>query len=70
MEVERQRRKSLTKQGASTEAQFFDNDGMDSIRSVSLPSVKPREGVKDVITKNLNLRHEIVGGRRSRRIMP
>ena len=48
----------------------FDNNTKDSIRTVSLPRIKSREGLENVIIKNFNFRDEVVRGWRSRRNMP
>ena len=48
----------------------FENNRRDSIRTVSLPRIKAREGLENVIIKNSNFRDEIVRGWRSRRNMP
>ena len=63
-------RKSLTRQGASSEAQFFENSRRNSIRTVSLPRSKAREGMENVIKKNFDFRDKIVIEWRSRRNMP
>ena len=38
----------------------------DSIRTISLPRIKAREGMENVIIKNFNFRNEVVKGWRSR----
>ena len=48
----------------------FENNRRDSIRTVSLPRIKAREGLENVIIKNSNFRDEVVRGWRSRRNMP
>ena len=52
----------MARPGAITEVQILRNDRRDSIRSVSFPSVKPREGMKNIIVKKFNLRDERVRG--------
>ena len=47
-----------------------ENNRRDSIRIVSHPRITARESLKNVIIKNFNFRDEVVGGWRSRRIMP
>ena len=49
---------------------FFENSTRDSIRTVSLPRIKAREGLENVIIKIFNFRDEVVRGFRSRRNMP
>ncbi len=70
VDVDRQRRKSLTRQGTNTEALFFLNDRRDTIRTVSFARVKAREGIENVIISNLNNRHNIVRGGWRRRDKP
>ena len=41
---------------------IFENNRRDSIRTVSFPRIKAREGLEKVIIKNYNLRDEIVKG--------
>ncbi|ORD92991.1 hypothetical protein ECANGB1_1990 [Enterospora canceri] len=48
----------------------FENNRRDSIRTVSLPRIKTREGLENVMIKNFNFRDEVVRGWRSRRNMP
>ena len=48
----------------------FENNRRDSIRTVSLPRIKAREGLETVIIKNFNFRDEVVRGSRNRRNMP
>ena len=48
----------------------FENNRRDSIRIVSLPRIKTREGLENVMIKNFNLRDEVVRGCRGRKIMP
>ena len=48
----------------------FENNRKDSIRTVSLPRIKTREGLRNVMIKNLNFRDEVVRVWRSRRNMP
>ena len=48
----------------------FENNRRDSIPTVSLPRIKAREGLENVIIKNLNFMDEVVRGWRSRRNMP
>ena len=47
----------------------FENNRRDSIRTVSLPRIKAREGMENVIIKNFNFKDEVVRGWRSRRNM-
>ena len=47
----------------------FENNRRDSIRTVSLPGTKAREGLENVIIKNFNFRDEVVRGWRSKRNM-
>ena len=46
------------------------NNMKDSIWTINLPRIKAREGIKNVIMKNLNFKNEVVRGWRSRRNMP
>ena len=39
-----------------------ENNRRDSIRAKSLPRAKIREGIENVIMKNLNIRHNVVSG--------
>ena len=48
----------------------FEKNKTDSIRTVSLPRIKIREGQENVMKKNFNFRDEVVRGWRSRRNMP
>ena len=48
----------------------FENNRRDSIRTVSLPRINAREGLKNVIIKNFNFRDEVVRGWRIRKNMP
>ena len=48
----------------------FENNRKDSIRTVSLPRIKAKEGLENVIIKNFSYRDEVVRGWRSRRNMP
>ena len=48
----------------------FENNRRDSIRTVSLPRIKAREGLENVIIKNFNFRDEVVRGWRSGRNIP
>ena len=45
----------------------FENNRRDSIWTVSLPKIKAREGMENVIMENLNFRDEVVRGWRSMR---
>ncbi len=51
IDVDRQRQKSLTRQGVCTEA-FFKDNRRHSIRSISLLRVEAREGMENIIMKN------------------
>ena len=56
MEVDKQKRKSLARQGTSTEAQF-----LRTIGGTHTPSeVKASEGMRYIITKDFDIRHEVV----------
>ena len=48
----------------------FENNRRDSIRTVSLPRIKARKGMKNIIMKNFNFRDEVVKECRSRRNIP
>ena len=48
----------------------FENNRRVSILTVSLPRIKIREGLENVMIKNSNFRDEVVRGWRSRRNMP
>ena len=48
----------------------FENNRRDSLQAVSLPRIKARECLENVIIKNLRFRDEVVRGWRSRRNMP
>ena len=48
----------------------FENNRRDSIQTGSLPRIKAREGLENVIIKNFNFRDEVVRGWRSKRNMP
>ena len=48
----------------------FENNRRDSIWTVSLPGIKTREGMENVILKNFYFRDEVVRGWTSRRNMP
>ena len=67
-------RKTQTKDFDQPVSEFgstdFDNNRRDSIRTVSLPRIKAREGLKNVILKNFNFNYEVVRGWRSKRNMP
>ena len=52
------------------ESTVFENNRRDSIQTVSLPRIKAREGMENVIMKNFNFRDAVVRGWRSRRNMP
>ncbi len=41
---------------------FSENNRWDFIRAVSLPRMKARKAKENVVTKNLNRRHNIVRG--------
>ena len=45
----------------------FENNRRDFIRIVSLPRIKAREGMQNVIMKNFNFRDEVVRGWRNKR---
>ena len=49
---------------------IFENSRRYSIPTVSLPRIKAREGLENVIMKNFNFRDKVVRGWRSRRNMP
>lgn len=40
--------------GCELRSTIFENNRKDSFRSASLPKIKSREGMKNIITKNLN----------------
>ena len=67
IEVERQ-----TKEFDQTVSEFgstvFENNRKDSIRTISLPRKKAREGLENVIIKNLSFGDAVVGGRANSRI--
>ena len=50
------RKETQTKECDQTVSEFgstvFENDWRDSVRTVSLPRIKPREGMENVIVKN------------------
>ena len=48
----------------------FHNNRRGSIRTVRLPRIKTRDGMENVIIKNLNSRDEVVREWRNRRNMP
>ena len=48
----------------------FENNRRDSIWTVSLPRIKAREGLENVIVQIIYFRDEVVRGWRSRRNMP
>ena len=48
----------------------FENSRRDSIRTVSLPRIKVREGLENIIIKSFNFRDKLVRVWRSRRNMP
>ena len=48
----------------------FENNRKDSIRTTSLPRIKAKEGLENIIIKNFSLRDEVVRGWRHRRNMP
>ena len=48
----------------------FEKNRRDSIRTVSFPRIKTREGLENVRIKNFNIRDEVVRGWRSRKNMP
>ena len=48
----------------------FENNRRDSIQTISLPRIKAREGMENVIMKNFYYRDEVVRRCRSRRNMP
>ena len=51
-------------------SRVFENNRRDSIQTVSLPRIKAREGLENVIIKNINFRDEVVRGWRSRSNIP
>ena len=61
--------KEFDQAGSELRSTVFENR-RNSIRAVSLLKTKAREGMENVIMKNLNLREEVVRGLRSRRNMP
>ena len=67
-------KETQTKEFDQTVSEFgstvFENNRMDSIRTVNLPRIKTREGMEYVIMKNFNFRDEVVKGWISRRNMP
>ena len=62
--------KEFDQEGSKLRSTVFENSRRDSIRTVSLPRIKIREGLENVIMKNLNFRDEVVKGWRNRRNMP
>ena len=44
---------------------IFENNRRDSIRTVSLPRIKAREGMENFIIKNFNFRDEVIRGWRN-----
>ena len=48
----------------------FENNRRNSIQTVSLPRINPREGLENVIIKNFNFRDVVVRGWRSRTTIP
>ena len=66
-------RKTQTKEFDQAESEFGNTDfenRRDSIRTVSLPRIKAREGLENVIMKYFDFRDEVVRGWRSKSIMP
>ena len=55
--------------GSELGSTVFENNRRDSIRTISLPRIKAREGMENVIMKNFNFKNEVVRGWRSRRNM-
>ena len=51
-------------------SRVFENNRRDSILTLSLPRIKARESLENVMIKNFNFRDEKVRGWRSRRNMP
>ena len=43
-------------------SKVFENNSRDSIRTVSLPRIKAREGLENVMIKIFNIRDEVVRG--------
>ena len=41
-------------------SKVFENNRRDSIRTTRLPRVKAIKGMRNIITKDLNIRHEVV----------
>ena len=62
--------KEFDQEGCKLRSTIFENIRRDSIRTVSPPRIKAREGLENVIMKNLNFRDEVVKEWRSRRNMP
>ena len=64
-------RETETKKFEQSEREFgstvFENNKRDSVRIVSLPRIKVREGLLNVIIKIFNFKDEVVRGWRSRR---
>ena len=67
-------RKTQRKEFDQTVSEFgstvFENNRSDSFRTVSIPRIKAREGLENVMIKNFDSRHKVVRGWRSRRKMP
>ena len=68
------RRETQTKEFDQADSELgstvFENNWRDSIQTVSLPRIKARESLENVIIKNFSFRDEVVKGWRSRRNMP
>ena len=62
--------KEFDKAVSECESTIFLNNRRDYIRTVSLPRIKAREGLENVIINNFNFRDKVVRGWRSRRNMP
>ena len=60
------RRETQTKEFDQAVSEFkstaFENNRRDSIQTVSLPRIKAREGLENVVIKNFNFRDEVVRG--------
>ena len=54
--------KEFDQAGSEFGSTVFENNRMDSLRTVSLLIIKAREDMENVIIKNFNFRYELVRG--------
>ena len=55
-------KKEFDQAGSKLGGTVFENNRRDSIRTISLPRIKAREGMENVLMKNFNSRDEVIRG--------